>query len=80
MRTLTLLSRWLLDVTDEQPITMMDDVIVTKAQVSEKVALWQAILPLSPGQKWAVYHSDAIEFFALLLAFQEIIVRQRSNA
>jgi len=68
MKTLTLLSRWLLDVTDEHPIAMMDNVIVTKAQVSNKVAMWQAILPLSSGQKWAVYHSDAIEFFTLLLA------------
>jgi len=68
MKKLTLLSRWLLDVADEQPIALIDGTIITKAQIAMKIARWQDILPLSPGQKWAVYHSDAIEFFALLLA------------
>lgn len=68
MKKLTPLSRWLLDVADDQPIAIMDENIINKAQLSEKVALWQTILPLSRGQKWAVYHNDAIEFFTLLLA------------
>ncbi|WP_369919713.1 AMP-binding protein [Marinomonas polaris] len=68
MKKLTPLSRWLLDVADDQPIAVINETIITKAQVSEKVAMWQTILPLSSGHKWAVYHSDAIEFFTLLLA------------
>lgn len=68
MKKLTLLSRWLLDVADDQPVAIVDEIIFTKAQVSEKVAIWQSILPLTAGQKWAVYHSDAIEFLSILLA------------
>lgn len=68
MKKLTPLSRWLLDVAGDQPIAIMNETIITKAQISEKVAMWQTILPLSSGQKWAVYHSDAIEFFTLILA------------
>ncbi|MGO2235928.1 MAG: ApeI family dehydratase [Marinomonas sp.] len=68
MKKLIPLSRWLLDVADNQSIAIENETIIIKAQVSAKVAMWQTILPLSPGQKWAVYHSDAIEFFTLLLA------------
>ncbi|MEO9275991.1 AMP-binding protein [Marinomonas sp. 5E14-1] len=68
MSTLIPLSRWLLDVAEEQPIAVFNDIIITKAHLSKKVAMWQTILPLSHGQKWAVFHSDAIEFFTLLLA------------
>ncbi|MGJ8648587.1 MAG: AMP-binding protein [Marinomonas colpomeniae] len=67
MNTLMPLSRWLLDIAEDQPIAVIDDIIITKAQLSEKVTMWQTVLPLSHGQKWAVFHSDAIEFFTLLL-------------
>jgi 3-hydroxymyristoyl/3-hydroxydecanoyl-(acyl carrier protein) dehydratase len=68
MKALTPLSRWLLDISDDHPVAIVDDTLLTKANISEKVAIWQSILPLSAGQKWAVYHSNAIEFFSILLA------------
>lgn len=34
----------------------------------QRVANWQEVLQAKPGKKWALYHSDAFEFSAILFA------------
>lgn len=67
MTSLISLSTWLQDASDT-PIAIQDGLLISKTQFRLKVLNWTSSLSLSPGQKWAVYHNDAVEFLAIVFA------------
>ncbi|MBM7456136.1 acyl-coenzyme A synthetase/AMP-(fatty) acid ligase [Oceanisphaera litoralis] len=65
------LSNWLLLASD-RPVATGDTGMVTRKELEERVAYWYRKLPAEPGQRWAVYHQDAVEFAAILLALWQL--------
>ena len=67
MTSLISLSDWLQDHS-EDAIAIQDGVLIYKNQFRLKVLKWKSSLLFSSGQKWAVYHNDAVEFLAIIYA------------
>ncbi|MBV1788290.1 AMP-binding protein [Marinobacterium sp. D7] len=67
MTALIPLSDWLRQAPD-QPVATDATGAVSRAELLARVAHWCQVLPTRPGQRWAVYHQDTLEFLALLLA------------
>ena len=67
MTSLISLSNWL-QASSNAVIAIQDGILIDKSQFSLKVLNWKSSLPLSVGQKWAVYHNDAVEFLAIAFA------------
>ncbi|MFP8966878.1 AMP-binding protein [Pokkaliibacter sp. CJK22405] len=67
MNTLIPLSDWLRCAPD-RPVATGADGLVSRADLVARVRYWYQQLPASPGQRWAVFHKDTVEFLALLLA------------
>ncbi|GGB81012.1 AMP-binding protein [Marinobacterium zhoushanense] len=61
------LSDWL-RLAPDAPIATGDMGAVSRDELLSRVAHWCQVLPARPGQRWAVYHQDTVEFLSLLLA------------
>ena len=61
------LSNWF-DSAPDKVIACSPDASYNKADLTARVNAWQDCLPLEPGQRWVVYHSDTFEFIAILFA------------
>lgn len=46
--------------------------LVSRSDISKRVAYWCLRLPAESGQRWAVYHQDTVEFLALSLALWQL--------
>lgn len=67
MNGLIPLSDWLRQA-PERPVAMGAAGMVTRRGLEARVAYWYRRLAAKPGERWALYHQDAIEFAAMLLA------------
>ncbi len=62
------LSRWLSDVDAGQTVAYDAGRPLSKADLESRIRKWQACFSRTDATRWAVYHSDAFEFLAILLA------------
>ncbi|OXY81029.1 AMP-binding protein [Oceanimonas doudoroffii] len=67
MSALIPLSDWLRQA-PERPVAVGADGMVSRRELEARVAWWYRRLPARPGQRWALYHQDTVEFAAMLLA------------
>ena len=65
------LSRWLVEQPDGVVATN-NGVTVGTQDFTSRVQAWVDKLDQRPGTRWAVYHSDACEFLAILLALWQL--------
>lgn len=71
MPKLTSLSTWLIEQ-PEQVVAMQMGRAKTTSDLISRVAGWVEILARHQGNRWAVYHTDAFEFLAILLALWQL--------
>lgn len=67
MKAFTPLSRWLTDA-PTNTVACGQPGPVDAAQLRQQVANWQQALGDCEGQRWVLFHSDPLEFVAMLLA------------
>lgn len=71
MSGLISLSDWMRQAPD-RPVATGETGVVTRNDLEARVAYWRSRLPTEPGQRWAVYHQDTVEFAAILLALWQL--------
>ncbi|MBR9828047.1 MAG: AMP-binding protein [Oceanospirillales bacterium] len=71
MTNLVALSSWLVQAPDV-PVALDETGLISRSDIRNRVAYWCQRLPAAPGQRWAVYHQDTIEFLALSLALWQL--------
>ncbi len=71
MTDLVTLSRWLIDSPDYE-VAARKGVTASRSEFKHEVNGWLNILASRNGQRWAVYHEDAMVFAAILFALWQL--------
>ena len=71
MGALIPLSRWLLDDTP-RAVARRGAEVIERAHFCARVTAWMETLRDRPGERFALYHGDAAEFLAILLALWQL--------
>lgn len=71
MSSLVPLSDWL-NQAPNAAVAHDETGLVSRSDISKRVAYWCQRLPAESGQRWAVYHQDTVEFLALSLALWQL--------